>query len=307
MAAQQAMVLVLMALGLYVFIVLYQGSSSELLLVCLVFMRIMGRVSSVQAALQSILRCNAAYESFMQSVKKAKAAEEKKIEGVPPKFKASLELKKITFSHGTNKVLSNLNVKVPIGSFTAVIGPSGTGKTTLLDLVIGLQMPDSGNIYIDGVPLSRVDTKAWRTMIAYVPQEPVLLHDSIRNNLTLYAEGFLDDELWNVLELVNLEMYVRSLPDGLNSSAGVRGLALSGGQRQRLMIARALLQKPNLLLLDEATSGLDPATEKHVLEIIASLEVTKIMISHHPAVRSYADQVIELVTMRETLPSYKNK
>ena len=293
-AAQEAIVIILVAAGLYVFNVFFEGRNSELLLVCLAFMRIMVRVSSMQSALQSILRCNATYESLMQSIQKAVAATETFGGTKSPTLDRAIEVKNISFRHDTTVVFDSFSLTVPAGSFTLLAGPSGTGKTTFLDLLIGLQTPDEGEILLDGVPLQSIDVKAWRHMIAYVPQEPVLLHDSIRNNLTLYEEGVADDDLWKALALVKLDAHIRSLPKALDASVGERGLALSGGQRQRLMIARALLRKPKLLILDEATSGLDPATEKQILEILGSLKMTKIAISHQTSLKPYADQVIKL-------------
>ncbi|MCE2510422.1 MAG: ABC transporter ATP-binding protein [Alphaproteobacteria bacterium] len=296
-AAQEAIVIILIAVGLYVFNVFFEGRNSELLLVCLAFMRIMGRVSTMQGALQSILRCNAAYESLMQSIRKATSAAETPGGTATPTLDRAIEVKNVSFRHDTTVVFDSFSVTIPAGSFTLLAGPSGTGKTTFLDLLIGLQTPDEGDILLDGAPLESVDRNAWRHMIAYVPQEPVLLHDSIRNNLTLYQEGVADEDLWEALALVKLATHIRSLPKALDASVGERGLALSGGQRQRLMIARALLRKPKLLILDEATSGLDPATEKQILEIITPLEMTKIAISHQTSLRPYADNVIELLSM----------
>jgi ATP-binding cassette, subfamily C, bacterial len=299
-AIQQALVITLVAIGLYVFLTFFEGNSSELILVCFVFMRIMGRVSTIQSALQSILRCNAAYESFTKLVDSASQSAESESGDIAPSLNTEITVDDVSFKHGANQIFQNFNLKIPANSFIALIGPSGTGKTTFLDLIIGLQKPDSGQISIDGAPLSSVNMKAWRHMIAYVPQEPILLHDSIKNNLTLFQDSIPEEDIWDALSQVNLDNHVRSLPNGLGTSVGERGMALSGGQRQRLMIARALLSKPRLLVLDEVTSGLDRETEDAIWATIKNLKATKLAISHQPALRRFAESTVELSPLEET-------
>ena len=293
-AIQQALIIILVAVGLYVFFTFFSGNTSELILVCFVFMRLMGRISTIQTTLQSILRCNAAYVSFSNLISDTLDSAEPQRGHKLPSLKSCIKIHDLCFNHGSLPIFKDFNLTIRANSFTALIGPSGSGKTTFLDLVIGLHTPHSGEILIDGVPLETLNVKAWRNMIAYVPQEPILLHDNIRNNLTLYRHNVDEDEIWHVLHQVNLADHVKELSEGLETSVGERGQALSGGQRQRLMIARALLSRPSLLVLDEVTSGLDSETEKDVWFTIKNLEGTKLAISHQPALRHFADQVINL-------------
>lgn len=158
--------------------------------------------------------------------------------------------------------LSGISIELPARGTTALIGPSGAGKTTLADLLLGLLGPTEGRILIDGRPLDAASRRAWQSMIAYVPQENLLLPQSVRDNLVWGGAAATDAELWDALETSLAADFVRALPAGLDSLLGEQGVGLSGGERQRLMLARALTRKPRLLVLDEATSHLDAESEQ---------------------------------------------
>ena len=182
-------------------------------------------------------------------------------------------------------------------STTVFIGPSGAGKTTIVDLITRLYEPQAGRILVDGVSLTELDLHKWRSMIGYVPQELILLSGSVRDNITLGAA--VDDEtLMEALELAGAAGFVSDLPEGLDTDLGERGLKLSGGQRQRLSLARALVHRPRLLILDEVTSALDPETERKLVEQIGALAgrggMTIIAITHTRAWLSAADRVFHL-------------
>jgi ATP-binding cassette subfamily C protein len=193
-------------------------------------------------------------------------------------------------------VFEKANLLVPAGKLTALIGPSGSGKTTVIDLVIGLLRPQSGAVRIDDVPLSELDLKAWRHMIGYVPQENLLLHDSILHNVTLGDPELSDDDAVQALKSAGAWEFIEPLPQGIHSTVGERGGKLSGGQRQRIMIARALVHKPRLLILDEATSALDPANEAAIGQTMQGLRgaLTILAISHQTALVNAADCVYRL-------------
>jgi ABC-type multidrug transport system fused ATPase/permease subunit len=180
----------------------------------------------------------------------------------------------------------------------AITGSSGAGKTTLVDLLLGVHTPTSGDIYISG--LSPLDAfQKWPGATAYVPQETVIINGNIWENIALgfdYDPGH-EKYVREALKLSNLEDYVESLPEGLFTKVGDRGHKLSGGQRQRLGIARALFTKPKLLVLDEATSSLDAQTEADITEAIKSLKgkTTIIMIAHRLSSVRDADQVIFMI------------
>jgi ATP-binding cassette subfamily C protein len=208
-----------------------------------------------------------------------------------------LEFRDVGFTYPTSGGgVRNLNFVVRQGQITALSGPSGSGKSTTADLALGLLRPDIGEVLVNGQPLRASDLAWWRSHIAYVPQDPLLLPGSLRNNLVWSVNhGVTDDECRVALDQAAAH-FATVLPDGLDTLLGDRGVYLSGGERQRVAIARALLRKPALLVLDEATSALDDDTEAEVLETIASLvpAITVLVIAHRRTTLDRAHHVIRI-------------
>ena len=173
-----------------------------------------------------------------------------------------------------------------------LVGASGAGKTTVVDLIIGLLRPQKGEIWIDELSLAHVDLKRWRSMIGYVPQETLLLHDSVFNNITLGDPDLGPESVENALRAAGALEFVEAMPQGMHSIVGERGGKLSGGQRQRIAIARALVHQPQLLILDEATSALDPDSESTIGRTLQKLRgaLTIIAISHQQTLIQSADR-----------------
>ena len=217
--------------------------------------------------------------------------------GRKPTLEQSIRLDHVSFSYPGKLVLDDVSLDFPARLITVITGPSGVGKTTIVDLIIGLQQPQSGRILIDGVPLEEIDLGQWRHMIGYVPQELILLSGNVRDNIALGAQ-VTDKQVWRALELAGAADFVRELPDGLDAELGERGVKLSGGQRQRLSLARALVREPKLLILDEVTSALDPDTERKLVQQISALarkeHITVIAITHTPAWQGVADVLLHL-------------
>ena len=189
-------------------------------------------------------------------------------------------MKDISYKYpsGEDFVLCNVNVEIPKNKSVALIGPSGAGKTTLADLILGALEPTKGTVYIDQTNAFEHLT-AWQKNVGYIPQSIYLMDDTIRNNIIYGAETDVDDErLMRAVEEAQLKEFVETLSEGLDTEIGERGIRLSGGQRQRIGIARALYSNPQVLVLDEATSALDNDTEKAVMEAIDSLAGTKTLI-----------------------------
>jgi len=212
-------------------------------------------------------------------------------------FNAEVKAVQLSFKYNQDSKfnLENLNLDINAGMSVAITGSSGAGKTTLVDLLLGVHTPTSGDIYIAG--LSPLDAfQKWPGATAYVPQETVIVNGNIWENIALGFDYNPEHEKYvnEALKLSNLEDYVQTLPEGLFTKVGDRGHKLSGGQRQRLGIARALFTKPKLLVLDEATSSLDAQTESDITEAIKSLKgkTTIIMIAHRLSSVRNADQVI---------------
>ena len=193
-------------------------------------------------------------------------------------------------------VFSDLSLRFEAGSLTALAGPSGAGKTTIIDLITGLLLPRNGAVELDGVNLQDIDIKAWRNLIGYVPQDTILLHDSILHNLNLGDPELTEEDAERALRAAGAWEFVSRLPEGLQTVVGERGGKLSGGQRQRVVIARALMSRPRLLILDEATSALDPETEEAVRQTMEGLkgELTILAISHNRAMMQAADRIYHL-------------
>lgn len=201
----------------------------------------------------------------------------------------------VSFSHEDTPTVRNVSLEVPAGNITVLQGSSGAGKTTLVDMLLGLHEPAEGRITIDGKPLGELSLAAWRSMVGYVPQELSLLHASLRDNIALGAE-LSDEEIMQALDLAHARQFIDSLPQGLDSNAGEMGGRLSGGQRQRIALARALVGNPKLLILDEVTSALDPDTEASICRTAQELagRYTIIAITHRPAWSKIADRLYRI-------------
>ena len=203
----------------------------------------------------------------------------------------------LTYPGQISPAISKVSFTVPLGESVAIVGPSGAGKTTLVDILLGVLNPDEGTVTISGLPPMLAIPK-WPGAISYVPQDVVIAEGTIRENVALgYPREEATDELvMNALRLAHLDQFVRTLSEGLDTPVGERGAKISGGQRQRLGIARAMFTRPHLLVLDEATSSLDGETEANISAAIHSLRgsTTVVMIAHRLSTVKNADTVIYL-------------
>lgn len=205
----------------------------------------------------------------------------------------------VTFRYGPERkaVLDGADLTIEKGQFVGVVGPSGAGKTTFADLLLGLLTPEQGRITVGGIDI-RQDPDTWLARIGYIPQTTFLLNGSIRENVAfgVRAEEIDDRKVWDALEKAQLADFVREQPAGLDTETGERGIGLSGGQRQRIGIARALYTDPEILLFDEATSSLDTATEEEVMRSIRLFrgEKTVIVITHRTEVLKDFDVIYEV-------------
>ena len=237
--------------------------------------------------------------------------------GAPPPdpLREGIRMEGVSFAYPEAEqgpVVRSVTLEIPANGTTALVGPSGGGKTTLADLLIGLLQPQEGEILVDGSPLASLDLRGWRRGMGYVAQESFLFNDTIRANLTMGEGGHEpgsgsarngegepaetgDDDLhlFAALAAAGLEGFVRGLPRGLDTVVGERGVRLSGGERQRLALARALIRRPRLLILDEATSALDYESEALIREALGRLkgEMTVVMITHRLYLARDADRV----------------
>jgi ATP-binding cassette subfamily C protein len=269
---------------------------SEVGLLILLFARTLASVGRTQRKYQHMVTEESALWSMLGMIEEAEGQREAAGGGAEPTLERSVELRDVGLDYGKGSVLEGVSLEIPAGCVTAIVGASGAGKTSVVDLITGLVPPSAGQVLVDGKPLTELDTRRWRERIGYVPQEVLLLHDSVRTNVTLGDPRLDDADVERALREAGAWDYVSQLPGGPGASVGERGTLLSGGQRQRIAIARALVQKPRLLILDEATAALDPDTEAAVWRTVAGLrgKTTVVAISHQPALVEVADRVYRL-------------
>lgn len=214
-------------------------------------------------------------------------------------FKSKIEIKNISFSYSANSplIFDKFLLEIPYKSSVAFVGPTGCGKTTLVDIILGLLKPNSGEILVDGVNIE-MNLPAWQKKIGYVPQFIFLLDDSIRANVAFgQAASKIDDaRVKECLKTAQILDFVESLPQGINSLIGENGIRLSGGQRQRIGIARALYHNPEVLVLDEATSALDNDTEKAFIDALKTLhgKLTIVIVAHRMTTVQNCDRIIKI-------------
>ncbi len=285
-----------LALGLYIALASFGVPLASLLMIALLFSRTLAAVNRAQKEYQALGTRESAYWSLRKTIDEAEAHAERQSGGLVPTLEREIALCGVGLDYGDAPVLGRVDIEIPAGSITALVGPSGAGKTTVADLVIGLITPTRGEVRVDGVSLEDLDLRRWRSRIGYVPQELFLLHGSVATNVTLGDPELGDDDVRAALRAAGAESFVAALPEGMHTPVGERGSMLSGGQRQRIAIARALIHEPDLLILDEATTALDPETEAAVCATVESLRgrITILSISHQRALVDLADRVYRL-------------
>jgi ATP-binding cassette subfamily C protein len=273
-------------------------SIQETIVMGIVLARTVASLGKAQQAYQAAALSESAYWAMRETICEAEREQEKSTGTRLPTFERDLVFRNVSISFGTRLVLDRFSLTVPIGKIVTLIGPSGAGKTTIVDLLLGFHRPLQGRIEVDGTPLEEVDLAAWRRRVGYVPQEILLFHESVLANVTLGSPELSIEDARGALKLAGALDLVEQLPQGLDTIVGERGALLSGGQRQRIAIARALVHRPALLILDEATSGLDPTTETAICRTIRELSrttgLTVLAISHQPTWMTVADAVCEL-------------
>jgi len=218
--------------------------------------------------------------------------------GVSPRRLIQLDNVGFTYAGRDQPVLEGINLSIPVGSRIALVGRTGSGKTTLAHIILGLYTPSSGELCLDGIPLTAEEMPAWQANCALVPQDIRLLDTSVRENIAFGHSGddIDDDEVWNALAAAQFDDVVSQMPYGLYTMIGENGVKLSGGQRQRLSLARAFYRKASVLILDEATSALDNKTEHEVMQAldIIGRRCTTIVIAHRLSTVRKCDQVFEV-------------
>ncbi|WP_339147745.1 MULTISPECIES: ABC transporter ATP-binding protein [unclassified Sutcliffiella] len=292
---------ILIATFIYIAVNLFNAQVTQLMLIIIIFSRLWPRVAGIQGSLEQLATTIPAFQAVIAIQSESRKAREfTAVENSKPLLvKKSIEVKDVFFRYNTDQpdfALKNINLHIPSNQMTAVVGRSGAGKSTLIDLLMGLNQPECGEVLVDGKSLTKDNLISLRKAVSYVPQDPFLFNTTVRENLMLVNPNATEEELWEALYFSSAAEFVKKLPDGLDSVIGDRGIKLSGGERQRLVIARAILRKPSILVLDEATSALDSENEAKIQQAIENLKgkMTIIVIAHRLSTIRKADQVVVL-------------
>jgi ATP-binding cassette subfamily B protein RaxB len=214
----------------------------------------------------------------------------------PRGVEGAIELRNVSFRYSETDpfVLENVSLRVEAGQFVTIMGPSGGGKTTLIKIMLGLLEPTSGEVLIDGIPLSRIGPKAYREHVATVMQEDQLLSGSIADNISFFDPTFDGERMVECAEMAGIHDEIMAMPMTYNTLIGDMGSSLSGGQKQRVLLARALYRQPKILFLDEGTAHLDTDKEKYINEGLRSLQITRISVAHRPEITSGTDRILRI-------------
>lgn len=290
----------LVAFGVVVFLILYlltvyNGDLGQILPVLSVYalagFKLLPAFQNIYASIAQVKSNIVAFDNIEQDLKASHADASKELKKIDSRLsvKQKIQLDGVSFTYPgkSEKALNNLSIEIPVNHVVGLVGASGSGKSTAIDILLGLITPQEGNLKIDGIPLKGDTLRAWQNNVGYVPQSIFLADASIKENI---AFGIPPDEIdiqrvKKAAKMAHLEELLEQLPEGLNTRVGERGVQLSGGQRQRIGIARALYDDAEILVLDEATSALDGITEKLVMDAIHDFagKKTIVMIAHRLA------------------------
>jgi ATP-binding cassette, subfamily C, bacterial len=301
-ALQEPLLIGTLAGGLWIATSFFSIAVDGVIMLSLIFARALFSLQKAQKQYQAMAACESAFWSLQRTIEESERETEAGSGMCEPTFERALTVRNVDFAYEERPILRAATLEIPAGEVTAIVGPSGAGKTTIADLVLGLVRPQSGEVLLDGVPLPDIDIPKWRHKVGYVPQEMLLLHEDVMMNVSLGDTAITRRDVEDALAAAGASEFVRELPQGLETPLGERGARLSGGQRQRISIARALVHRPSLLILDEATAALDPVSEAAIYETVRALRgrMTILAISHQPGLLKVADRVYRLAGGRIT-------
>ncbi len=268
-------------------VLMFDMDTARLMVLVYVFMRLWPVFSSLYGRIQSINTSVPALEKLEEALETLSRDDDADENAAPMPFEKAIEFKNVSFAYQGSEetVLKNASFTLPKGTITALVGRSGAGKTTIADLLLGFLYPTSGEILIDGKALTHENLPAWRHALGYIPQEPLIINASVRENLNRFHPSATDDDMIEALKKAQAWEFVSAMKDGLDTTLGDQGVRLSGGERQRIVLARVLLGQPRLIIMDEATSAMDYESETAVRKAVMALDkdITIVIIAHRLA------------------------
>jgi len=279
-------------------VLMFEMDTARLMVLVYVFMRLWPVISGLYGRLQGILSCVPAHEKLTEAMHHLDSDTAGNTDMAPLPFNDAISFRNVEFIYadGDEKVLNGVSFTLQRGTITALVGKSGAGKTTIVDLLLGFLQPTGGEIFIDGVPLTKENLPAWRQFLGYVPQEPLILNASVRENLQRFHPAATEEDMIEALKKAQAWSFVSAMKDGLDTNLGDAGVRLSGGERQRIVLARVLMGNPRLIIMDEATSAMDYESETAVRQAIRNLggSITVLIIAHRLATVRTAQNAIVL-------------
>lgn len=281
--AREPMIIMIIALVIIIQIKIFNGDLASILVSLLLFYRALGYLVNLQGAWAGFVRNSTAIESIDTIIKEFKENEEPQ-NSTPIHKIEDIQVKDLEITFGNTPVLKGLNMNIPPKTSIAFVGESGAGKTTLANVICGLQIPHRGEVIVENKSLYTSNLNSYRSRIGYITQEPVIFNDTLFNNVTFWAEKtpHTIEKFYKVMDMVSMKDFVENLEYKEDSTLGNNGVLVSGGQKQRISIARELYKDVELLIMDEATSALDSETEKYIKDNIDMLhgKFTMIIIAH---------------------------
>jgi len=297
-ASYEPITILLIVILVFVQIEILDKTLATMILSIYLFNRALSNFLVTQKEWQFVLNLSGGINSVVEELKKTHENQEQNgVIGLDV-FQRSIIFDRVGFSYPEKTVIENFSLTINKNEMIAIVGASGAGKTTVTDLITGLQKPTKGSITIDGTNLKDLQIDTWRTKVGFVTQDVILFDDSLANNITLwscsYDEPGMREKIHQAAKMACCHDFISELPMGYQTGVGDRGTRLSGGQRQRVAIARELFKNPELLILDEATSALDSESERSIQDSILSLKghITVVIIAHRLSTVKHADNII---------------
>lgn len=285
-------------------VIVLEIGTARLMVMVLIFSKLWPLFSSWQGMIMNIQTCVPALEKLNDTISDLRASASEQWSSEEIGFDRKVEFENVAFRYagGEGTVLENITFSLEHGRITALVGRSGAGKSTIADLLMGFLHPESGQICVDGVALTSENIRAWRKYIGYIPQNPLIINASVRENLGRFHPDATEAEMIDALKSAVAWDFVQDLPEGLDTVLGDRGVRLSGGERQRIVLARVLLGNPKVIILDEATSALDYESENAVRDVLRTMrsDAAILVIAHRLATVLIADEAIVLEQGRIT-------